>query len=135
MDHSPNTPKFPLTSPLKARLLARSRTALAFLGLVLLALTVTHPANAAACGGLGARDSAVKYPIPQDDGTMGPASIVGLWHVAYTANGASFGVSFKEWHSDGTEFEAGTRYLAKITESIIEQRSSSGIGRVPMPLF
>jgi hypothetical protein len=33
-------------------------------------------------------------------------SIVGLWQVVYTtSSGAPFGVSFKEWHSDGTEFE------------------------------
>lgn len=46
----------------------------------------------------------------------GPASIVGLWHLIYTANSASPAVafpptpfpfleSFKTWHGDGTEFE------------------------------
>jgi hypothetical protein len=46
----------------------------------------------------------------------GPAGIVGLWHLIYTANSASpsnafpptpfqFLESFKTWHADGTEFE------------------------------
>jgi hypothetical protein len=46
----------------------------------------------------------------------GPAAIVGLWHVIYTATSASpsgafpptpfqFLESFKTWHADGTEFE------------------------------
>jgi hypothetical protein len=32
-------------------------------------------------------------------------SIVGLWHTLYTANGAPFAETLKQWHSDGTEFE------------------------------
>jgi len=32
-------------------------------------------------------------------------SIVGLWHTNYTADNAPFAETFKEWHSDGTEFE------------------------------
>jgi hypothetical protein len=31
--------------------------------------------------------------------------IVGLWHVVYTAGGATFNESLDQWHSDGTEFE------------------------------
>lgn len=35
-----------------------------------------------------------------------PATIVGLWHVKYTAaDGSAFLESFKTWHRDGTEFE------------------------------
>jgi hypothetical protein len=34
-----------------------------------------------------------------------PDSIVGLWHTMYTADNAPFAETFKQWHSDGTEFE------------------------------
>jgi hypothetical protein len=37
-------------------------------------------------------------------------SIVGLWHVVYTAGGATFNETLDQWHSDGTEFE--NAYLA-----------------------
>jgi hypothetical protein len=39
------------------------------------------------------------FDIPND-------SIVGLWHVLYTAGGNKFNETFDTWHSDGTEFEA-----------------------------
>jgi hypothetical protein len=32
-------------------------------------------------------------------------SIVGLWHVVYTAGGSLFNETLDQWHSDGTEFE------------------------------
>ncbi len=32
-------------------------------------------------------------------------SIVGLWHTMYTAGDSPFAETFKQWHSDGTEFE------------------------------
>jgi len=32
-------------------------------------------------------------------------SIVGLWHVVYTAGGSVFNETFDQWHIDGTEFE------------------------------
>jgi hypothetical protein len=43
----------------------------------------------------------------QDRGEAhGPATIVGLWHLHYTADdGSAFLESFKTWHEDGTEFE------------------------------
>jgi len=82
-----------------------SRAALAFLGLLIFVSIATHPAKAAGCNGLGGGNS-VKYPLLEHNGAVGPDSIVGLWHVVYTTtSGAPFGVSFKEWHSDGTEFE------------------------------
>jgi hypothetical protein len=82
-----------------------SRAALAFLGLLIFVSIATHPAKAAGCNGLGGGNS-VKYPLLEHDGAVGPDSIVGLWHVVYTTtSGAPFGVSLKEWHSDGTEFE------------------------------
>ena|SRR5215510_3096969 len=35
-----------------------------------------------------------------------PTTIVGLWHLKYTAaDGSAFLESFKTWHGDGTEFE------------------------------
>jgi hypothetical protein len=35
-----------------------------------------------------------------------PPTIVGLWHLKYTADdGSAFLESFKTWHADGTEFE------------------------------
>jgi hypothetical protein len=52
-------------------------------------------------------------PKPADD-TDQPTTIVGLWHVIYTATYANgpfppppfqFNQSFKTWHGDGTEFE------------------------------
>ena len=95
-----------LTLPLETSLRNRfSRAALALLGLFIVLSTVTLPAKAAGCYGIGGRDNIVKYPVAEQDGATGPNTIVGLWHVAYTAGGASFGVTFKEWHSDGTEFE------------------------------
>jgi hypothetical protein len=53
---------------------------------------------------------------PEGDGLIGHGSIVGMWHLNYTAeveSGASifppapfpFLESFKTWHGDGTEFE------------------------------
>jgi hypothetical protein len=95
------------TSALKASLRNRfSRVALAFLGLFILVSAATLPARAAGCNGLGGKDNVVKYPVPEHDGAIGPDTIVGLWHTTYTtSSNAPFGVSLKEWHSDGTEFE------------------------------
>jgi hypothetical protein len=84
-----------------------TRTTLAFLGLFILLLTATVPARAASgCYTSGGRGNAVRFPMPDNNGARGPDSIVGLWHVVYTTtSGAPFGVSLKQWHSDGTEFE------------------------------
>jgi len=42
----------------------------------------------------------------QADDPNQPATIVGLWHLKYTAaDGSAFLESFKTWHADGTEFE------------------------------
>jgi hypothetical protein len=50
----------------------------------------------------------------EDEESNKPASIVGLWHLIYTATSASgpfpptpfqFVESYKTWHADGTEFE------------------------------
>src|SRR5271163_4663215 len=57
---------------------------------------------------------------PEDDNWRGPATIVGLWHLTYTATFSTAGPlpvpvvppgsfpfleSYKTWHADGTEFE------------------------------
>ena len=66
----------------------------------------------AACGitGLGTR-SPIKLPMMAQAeglpfGGTASNSIVGLWHVIYTAGGQTFNDTFDMWHSDGTEFEA-----------------------------
>jgi hypothetical protein len=107
MNEFANRPKITSTPAPKASVRSRfSRSTLAFLGLFLLVFTATLPAKAAGCNGLGGRDNAVKYPMPENDRAVGPDTIVGLWHTAYTtSSNAPFGVSFKEWHGDGTEFE------------------------------
>ena len=93
-----------------------SRLKLVVLGataLVGMALTST---NAFANCGLtaGAKGAVIRLPVLTGDNQIADAvpregantSIVGLWHIVYTqANGDPFGQSFKEWHSDGTEFE------------------------------
>jgi hypothetical protein len=65
----------------------------------------------AACGQMGTRStSPIRLPMlahaenDQDD-VYARSSIVGLWHVVYTADGATFNETLDQWHSDGTEFE------------------------------
>ena len=107
MNQFAKKPKITITPALKASLRNRfSRSGLAFLGLFILVSAATLPARAAGCNGLGGGDNVVKYPLPEHDGAIGPDTIVGLWHTTYTtSSNAPFGVSFKEWHGDGTEFE------------------------------
>lgn len=75
--------------------------------LAVLALLVSVPAAKAGCGepnraGAGPKLSWLER---QNSGNQ-PATIVGLWHVKYTAaDGSAFLESFKTWHDDGTEFE------------------------------
>jgi hypothetical protein len=71
----------------------------------------------AACGSFGAvgikgsiklpavAHADIGFPSPFDNPT-----IVGLWHVTYTANQSTFNDTFDTWHADGTEFESA--YLA-----------------------
>ena len=82
-----------------------SRTALTCFALLMLLFAAALPARASggcyAFGGPG-----VRMPLTDHGGAIGPNTIVGLWHVTYTTtSGAIFGVSLKQWHSDGTEFE------------------------------
>ena len=80
----------------------------------LLTLAFTAPGAHASCGQLGGiKAGGIKLPMLEGAGSpLGNAedersndSIVGLWHVIYTANNAVFAESLKQWHSDGTEFE------------------------------
>jgi hypothetical protein len=89
-----------------------SGSALALLSISLLLFGATD-ANAA-CGltGTGSK-SLIRLPMlaqAGNDQQGGSAhdlggSIVGLWHVVYTADGSTFNETLDQWHSDGTEFE------------------------------
>src|SRR5262249_8844116 len=71
-------------------------------------LLVTTNAKAA-CGDPRSLKTAVRVKLPfleQVNPDAGSNSIVGLWHVTYTADGQLFYEAFDEWHSDGTEFES-----------------------------
>ena len=83
--------------------------ALALLSIAALLFGATS-ANAA-CGadghGVEEFDRTPEAGNDQDDG-FAPgrgSSIVGLWHVVYTAGGSTFNETLDQWHSDGTEFE------------------------------
>jgi hypothetical protein len=88
-----------------------SGSALALLSIAALLFGATS-ANAA-CGltGIGSK-SPIRLPMlaqagnDQDEGAHDVGgSIVGLWHVVYTAGGSTFNETLDQWHSDGTEFE------------------------------
>ena len=86
--------------------------ALALLSISVLLFSAT--AANAACGltGTGSK-SPIRLPMlaqagndqQEDFGRDRGGSIVGLWHVVYTANGSTFNETLDQWHSDGTEFE------------------------------
>ena len=99
----------PLAKNTRPRLKAMMVAAVAFL-----TLTFAAPGAYAGCGQLGGMTAGgIKLPMLEGAGSpLGNAederskdSIVGLWHVIYTANNAVFAESLKQWHSDGTEFE------------------------------
>lgn len=54
----------------------------------------------------------------REDSRDSKPSIVGLWGVIYTADGAVFNQTFDTWHSDGTEFE--NAYLPVLGGNICE---------------
>jgi hypothetical protein len=95
----------PFTSPI-------SGGALALLSVAAMLFGATS-ANAA-CGltGVGSK-SPIRLPMLMQAGNnqdedLAPGSggsIVGLWHVVYTAGGSTFNETLDQWHSDGTEFE------------------------------
>jgi hypothetical protein len=86
-------------------------------------LSGTTSANAA-CGLTGkASANPIRLPILHTgvDGSdalpLGSdGTIVGLWHVIYTAGGTTFNETLDQWHSDGTEFE--NAWLAPDTGNI-----------------
>jgi len=85
-----------------------SRSAFAMVAGLLLTTASAH----AACGnlsGVGLKNGVVLPMLGQaegeSEGSATSASIVGLWHVVYTAGGEIFNETLDQWHSDGTEFE------------------------------
>jgi hypothetical protein len=87
-----------------------SRSAFAMVAVASLLLTTASAR--AACGnlsGVGLKNGVVLPMLGQaedvSEGSASSASIVGLWHVVYTAGGEVFFESLDQWHSDGTEFE------------------------------
>ena len=93
----------------------------------LLTLAFTAPGAYAGCGQLGGMTAGgIKLPMLEGAGSpLGNAedersndSIVGLWHVIYTANNAVFAESLKQWHSDGTEFENVSHRIVQRDETV-----------------
>jgi hypothetical protein len=108
---------------------ARFSTLVALVALGL--LFTTSGAKAGGCGVSTKAGAAPSIPFVSphgddhqgDEDSKGPASVVGLWHVIYTATESTSGPlpvpvippgppssfqfveSFKTWHSDGTEFD------------------------------
>lgn len=85
-----------------------SRSALTMLAVAGLMLGATSAK--ATCGSLSGLGSGSGPKLPmlgqaEEGGVRGHDSIVGLWHVVYTAGGEVFFESLDQWHSDGTEFE------------------------------
>ncbi len=88
-----------------------SRSAFAMVAVA--GLLLTTASARAACGsfsGVALKSGAVLPMLGQaeeglSEGSASSASIVGLWHVVYTAGGEIFNESLDQWHSDGTEFE------------------------------
>ena len=73
-------------------------------------LIIVTTANAACGSRVGAGPSNASYllslaNLPAGETPNNNNSIVGLWHVTYTANGQLFYEAFDMWHSDGTELE------------------------------
>jgi hypothetical protein len=67
---------------------------------------LTHPTSWQPTLGQGhLQRAAFGSALGQDDSALDDVSIVGLWHVVYTAGGEVFFESLDQWHSDGTEFE------------------------------
>jgi hypothetical protein len=99
---------------------ARSRLSHAgFALLAVLCLALVPTSARAACGSFGGLNAKNPVRLPllaaaqgkhQSESEPANHSIVGLWHVIYTAGGSTFNDTFDTWHSDGTEFESA--YLA-----------------------
>jgi hypothetical protein len=88
-----------------------SRGMLSVLGVAGLLLAAPHARAACGLSSIG-QGSAIKLPMlgqaeaeAQGEWHGQTDSIVGLWHVVYTAGGTTFNETLDQWHSDGTEFE------------------------------
>lgn len=87
-----------------------SRSALTTLAVA--SLVFTAVSARAACGNLSGLGSGTPIKLPMlaqaesdEYASAASDSIVGLWHVVYTAGGSVFNETLDQWHSDGTEFE------------------------------
>jgi hypothetical protein len=81
--------------------------------LAVLSLFLVPTCAKAACGSFGSVGIKASVKLPAvahaDIGFPSPfnnPTIIGLWHVTYTANGSTFNDTFDTWHADGTEFES-----------------------------
>ena len=81
--------------------------------LAVLSLFLVPICAKAACGSFGAAGIKASVKLPAvanaDIGFPSPfdnPTIIGLWHVTYTAGGSTFNDTFDTWHADGTEFES-----------------------------
>jgi hypothetical protein len=93
----------------------RSAALIALFGFVLLFAASGAKAGCAIPFGKAAAAPPIPFLAPHNsDDWDGPATIVGLWHLNYTATFAAgpfppvpfpFLESYKTWHADGTEFE------------------------------
>lgn len=107
---------------LRHQALFTSRIPHYLLTLLAVALLLGSSTAKAACGLTGATtNTPVKLPLMAhaadlDFSTPSNQSIVGLWHVVYTAGGSTFNETLDQWHSDGTEFE--NAWLAPDTGNI-----------------
>ena len=88
-----------------------TRGMLSVLGVAGLLLAAPHARAACGLSSIG-QGSAIKLPMlgqaeaeAEGEWHGQTDSIVGLWHVVYTAGGATFNETLDQWHSDGTEFE------------------------------
>ena len=87
-----------------------------FVLLAVLCLALLPATARAACGSFGGLNAKNPVQLPmlaagqEKLPELANNSIVGLWHVIYTAGGSTFNDTLDTWHSDGTEFESA--YLA-----------------------
>lgn len=86
----------------------KSKMVIAGLTMVIVA-AMSGPVASAGCGEpfRGQSSPAATWMSHQENSeSNGRPTIVGLWHLQYTAaDGSPFLESFKTWHADGTEFE------------------------------
>jgi hypothetical protein len=83
-----------------------------FIALTAVSMMLAATTANAACGGPTGSHSGVALKLPFLASAPNPGrqtganpSIVGMWHVTYTADGALFYEAYDQWHSDRTEFE------------------------------